>query len=68
MNELTFSIILCTYMRPNSVRELLLSVEVQDKYPDQILVIDGSLNLETEIVVNNLNLDNLAYHRVDEVN
>lgn len=68
MNEPKFSIILCTYMRPNSVRDFLRSVEVQSKYPDQILVIDGSLNLETEGVVNKLKLDNLAYHRVDEVN
>ena len=46
-----FSLIICTYMRPESLLALLQSIEKQLLYPNQILVIDGSVNDETKIIL-----------------
>jgi GT2 family glycosyltransferase len=46
-----FSLIICTYMRPQSVLQLLQSVQGQTLYPDEILIIDGSTNVETELIL-----------------
>lgn len=48
MYNTRISLIVCTYMRPVAVCTLLDSVELQSKYPDEILIIDGSTNDETE--------------------
>ncbi|WP_456423643.1 glycosyltransferase family 2 protein, partial [Lutibacter sp.] len=39
-----FSLIICTYQRPKAIIELLNSVQKQLLYPNEIIVVDGSLN------------------------
>jgi GT2 family glycosyltransferase len=46
-----FSLIICTYMRPEPLLQLLQSVQAQTVCPDEILIIDGSTNEETGIVL-----------------
>ena len=46
-----FSLIICTYMRPQSVLQLLQSVKSQTLYPNEILIIDGSSSQDTEIIL-----------------
>ena len=48
---LNFSLIICTYQRPKSLLLLLESVKKQSVYPNEILIIDGSLNDETELII-----------------
>ena len=55
-------------MRPKSIVRLLDSVVLQNKYPDEILVIDGSLNNETKNVLIEKNFKNLKYFLVDKDN
>ncbi|KAF2342008.1 glycosyltransferase family 2 protein [Flavobacterium tistrianum] len=61
-----FSLIICTYMRPGPLVKLLNSVNIQSKYPDEILIIDGSLNEETKIALDKNNFKNLKYFLVSE--
>ena len=58
-----FSLIICTYNRPNSVQALLQSISSQTLVPNEILIIDGSENELTEQVVKIENL-NIIYQRV----
>jgi GT2 family glycosyltransferase len=51
-------------MRPKSVLELLLSVQAQTLYPDEILIIDGSTNRETELILKENTFLNLHYYTV----
>jgi GT2 family glycosyltransferase len=51
-------------MRPRSVLQLLQSVQEQTLYPDEILVIDGSTNTETEIILKENLFSNLIYYAV----
>ncbi|RXR21850.1 glycosyltransferase family 2 protein [Flavobacterium stagni] len=60
-----FSLIICTYMRPIPLQTLLDSVQNQTWYPDEILIIDGSLNLETEKALATKQYPNLQYYRVE---
>ena len=59
-----FSLIICTYMRPQSVLQLLQSVQEQTLYPDEILIIDGSTNQETELMLKDNPFRNLYYFAV----
>ncbi|WP_369753203.1 glycosyltransferase family 2 protein [Flavobacterium sp. WC2409] len=61
-----FSLIICTYMRPKSLLQLLRSVQLQTLYPDEILIIDGSTNKETEAVIAENEFRNLHYFLVQE--
>ena len=63
---MTFTLIICTYMRPKALLTLLNSVKTQTLYPDQILIIDGSLNNEIKLVLNKNTFKNLTYFKVDE--
>ncbi|WP_456314116.1 glycosyltransferase family 2 protein [Pseudomonas shirazensis] len=63
-----FSLIICTYMRPEPLLQLLQSVQQQTVYPDEILIIDGSLNNETEIILSQNQFENLKYFLVDNEN
>ncbi len=63
-----FSLIICTYMRPNAIITLLNSVKQQNVYPDEILIIDGSTNFETKEVLKLKVFDNLSYFQVTEEN
>ena len=61
-----FSLIICTYMRPASLLSLLNSVKLQTLYPDEILIIDGSSNTETEAALKQNHFDKLNYFKVNE--
>ena len=63
-----FSLVICTYMRSQSLLKLLESVQYQKFYPNEILIIDGSLDKETEIVLNNNQFKNLKYFLVSNEN
>ncbi|MEP6802943.1 MAG: glycosyltransferase family 2 protein, partial [Flavobacterium sp.] len=61
-----FSLIVCTYMRPEPLLKLLQSVQQQTLYPDEILIIDGSTNKETERILNNSKFEKLKYFLVSD--
>ncbi|WP_308992638.1 glycosyltransferase [Mariniflexile litorale] len=63
-----FTLIICTYMRPKPLIKLLQSVHKQTVYPNEVLIIDGSANNETEIILNKNVFKNLKYYKVDEFN
>lgn len=63
---MTFSLVVCTYQRPKALLDLLNSVRQQSRYPDQILIIDGSLDSATEKSLNQSKFQNLEYHLVAE--
>jgi GT2 family glycosyltransferase len=62
-----FSLVICTYNRPNSVEALLQSISTQSLVPNEILVIDGSEDVLTEEVVKSDGL-NIRYHHVSGEN
>jgi GT2 family glycosyltransferase len=51
-------------MRPQPLLKLLQSVLEQTLYPNEILIIDGSTNQETELVLKQNHFDNLHYFAV----
>ena len=59
-----FTLIICTYMRPKPLWNLLESVKRQSKYPDEILIVDGSTNAETEWLLQQNPTENLTYFSV----
>ncbi|WP_139958076.1 glycosyltransferase family 2 protein [Flavicella sediminum] len=61
-----FSLIICTYQRPQAILKLLKSVEKQELYPDEILVVDGSLNEETQDILQAHSFKNLVYYKVSD--
>ncbi|APU69128.1 glycosyltransferase family 2 protein [Christiangramia flava] len=65
-DDLSFSLIICTYERDTSLKRLLDSVQEQRLYPDEILIIDGSYSKETEIMLEEHSYKNLKYFRVEE--
>ena len=58
------SLIICTYMRPDALRKLLTSVKTQTRYPDEILIIDGSIDNATAIRFRESEIKNLKYFKV----
>jgi GT2 family glycosyltransferase len=63
-----FSLIVCTYMRSEPLLKLLQSVQKQTLYPYEILIIDGSRNNETELLIKESRFDKLQYFLVDDKN
>ena len=61
-----FTLIVCTYMRPNSLLKLLKSVNKQTLYPNDILIIDGSKNNDTESIINKNSFNNLYYFKINK--
>ncbi len=61
-----FSLIVCTYLRPNPLVALLESVSNQSLYPDEILIIDGSTNNETQEILQSNSFQNLNYFLVPD--
>lgn len=61
-----FSLIICTYMRPQPLLKLLQSVRIQTLHPNEILIIDGSTNNETENLCKENTFKNLKYYKVDD--
>lgn len=64
MNDIEFSLIICTYMRPNALAKLMHSVVNQTVYPSEIIIIDGSTNTETQHYFNQNSFKNLKYFLV----
>lgn len=58
------SLVICTYMRPKPLLQLLQSVQSQTVYPNEILIVDGSLDNETEAVLKENLFENLSYFLV----
>ena len=59
-----FSLIVCTYMRPKALLALLESVTKQSSYPDEILIVDGSVNDETKEMFSGNPFKHLRYYKV----
>jgi GT2 family glycosyltransferase len=55
-------------MRASSLLILLKSVKEQSLYPNEIIVIDASTNLDTKLVLEQNNFGNLQYFSVDAAN
>ena len=55
-------------MRPKAIQNLLNSVSSQTLYPNEIIVVDGSLNDETSILLKQSDFKNLKYVLVDKNN
>jgi len=55
-------------MRPEPLLKLLQSVQKQSIYPDEILIIDGSLNKDTQVVLEQNQFKNLKYFLIDDEN
>lgn len=55
-------------MRPEPLLKLLHSVKEQTVYPNEIIIIDGSLNSETEMVLKENQFKKLKYYLVDSEN
>ncbi len=63
-----FSLIICTYQRPDALLKLLKSVQLQSLYPDQILIVDGSTNLETQNTLERNMFKHIEYFLVNTEN
>ncbi len=61
---MNFSLVICTYMRPVPLLNLLNSVKKQTLYPNEILIIDGSTNDDTTKVIEQNFFNNLSYFLV----
>ncbi|WP_293895896.1 glycosyltransferase family 2 protein [Flavobacterium sp.] len=61
---MNFTLIVCTYMRPLPLLNLLNSVKVQTLYPNDILIIDGSTNNETKAILEQNSFPDLSYFLV----
>lgn len=62
---MTFSLIVCTYMRAKPLVTLLQSVSKQTVYPNEIIIVDGSTNTDTELALKVSAFKNLKYLRVN---
>jgi len=62
------SLIICTYMRPKPLLDLLESVRLQTMYPNEILIVDGSTNDDTQTILEQNSFNGLHYFKVDDAN
>ncbi len=60
-----FSLIICTYQRPKALIQLLDSVLEQTLYPNEIIIIDGSLDNATGVALETKNYLYLNYFKVN---
>lgn len=60
------SLIICTYQRLDAIMRLVDSIRNQTVYPDQILVIDGSIDDETLVRFRESEVKNLQYYKVKD--
>lgn len=65
---MNFSLIICTYNRRKAIEILMNSIVNQSVYPNQIIIVDGSLNEETKLFFSETNYKNLDYFLVDSSN
>ena len=61
-----FSLIICTYMRPKAIINLLDSVQQQELYPNEIIIVDGSIDDLTSEAINKKSYKNIYYFKVDD--
>ncbi|MAS69317.1 glycosyltransferase family 2 protein [Zunongwangia profunda] len=59
-----FALIICTFERATALLRLLNSVKRQEVYPDEILIIDGSLSHNTKKALKEYSISNLDYYYV----
>ncbi|RCT54770.1 glycosyltransferase family 2 protein [Winogradskyella sp. KYW1333] len=62
---MNFSLVICTYMRAQPLLRLLNSIKTQTLSPNEILIIDGSTNIETEQILKVKPFNNLKYFKVN---
>ncbi|MFD2890998.1 glycosyltransferase family 2 protein [Flavobacterium chuncheonense] len=60
------SLIICTYKRPKALKTVLNSVKAQSIYPDEIIIVDGSPDKETAIMLEETSFSKLKYYQVLE--
>ena len=48
---MNFSLIICTYKRPKALLTLLESVKLQSLYPNEIVIVDGSPDDATLVIM-----------------
>ena len=63
---MNFSLIICTYQRPIAILSLLNSVRKQTLYPNQIIVVDGSKQPDTQHLSLASTFRNLEYFKVND--
>jgi GT2 family glycosyltransferase len=63
---MNFSLVICTYKRPQALLNLLNSVKLQTLYPNEILIVDGSPDDFTEEMLAQNHFLNLVYYKVEE--
>ena len=63
---MNFSLIICTYQRPDAITNLLNSVINQSVYPNQIIVVDGSEGIETQNCSLEKTFKSLEYFKVED--
>jgi len=63
---MNFTLIICTYNRRNAIETLMNSIVTQSIYPNQIIIVDGSLNTDTKIYFETTAFKNLDYFLIDD--
>jgi GT2 family glycosyltransferase len=63
---MNFTLVVCTYLRPIPLLKLLNSVKQQTVYPNEILIIDGSTNDDTKVILEKNKFSNLSYFLVSK--
>lgn len=63
---MVFTLIICTYKRSQPLLKLLLSVQHQTLYPNEILIVDGSPDDFTKEMLTQNSFQGLKYFKVDE--
>ena len=68
--ELSLSLVICTYQRPEPIRNLLNAISEDISPPDEVIVIDGSPGSGTHEVVSGFieKIQGLIYYQVDQSN
>ncbi|MFC2110059.1 glycosyltransferase family 2 protein [Bacteroidota bacterium] len=61
---MNFSLIVCTYQRPQAIIKLLESVQKQVLYPNEIIIVDGSKDEATQNVLRTSEFLNVTYFKV----
>lgn len=63
---MVLTLIICTYKRSQPLLKLLLSIQHQTLYPNEILIVDGSPDDFTKEMLTQNSFQNLKYFKVDE--
>lgn len=63
---MNFSLIICTYNRAEAIEMLMNSIVKQSLCPNQIIIVDASLNVKTQDLFKVKNYKNIDYFLVEE--